>query len=135
MRRFLYILLFALCSVASASAQSRGPRMTFDHSSYDFGDVQRRGGDLIKEFRFVNDGDEPLVIKKITKSCSCMTVTFSRKPVMPGSSAVIKIKYEPHKVEPGIFHKAVQIYSNESKQRVRLLTIQGNSIDHNKQYR
>lgn len=135
MRRFLYILLFALCCVASASAQSRGPRMTFDHSSYDFGDVQRRGGDLIKEFRFVNDGDEPLVIKKITKSCSCMTVTFSRKPVMPGSSAVIKIKYEPHKVEPGIFHKVVQIYSNESKQRVRLLTIQGNSIDHNKQYR
>lgn len=135
MRRFLYILLFAFCCVASASAQSRGPRMTFDHSSYDFGDVQRRGGDLIKEFRFVNDGDEPLVIKKITKSCSCMTVTFSRKPVMPGSSAVIKIKYEPHKVEPGIFHKVVQIYSNESKQRVRLLTIQGNSIDHNKQYR
>lgn len=109
--------------------------MTFDGSSHDFGDVQRRGGDLVKEFQFVNDGDAPLVIKKITKSCSCMTVTYSRKPVMPGEKAVIKVKYEPHKVEPGIFHKVVQIYSNEQNQRVRLLTIQGNSIDHDKQYR
>ena len=135
MSGFAFTLLLLLCCSGIASAQSRGPRMSFDHSSYDFGDVQRRGGDLVKEFRFVNDGDKPLVIKKITKSCSCMTVTYSRKPVMPGDSAVIKIKYEPHKVEPGIFYKAVQIYSNESKQRVRVLTIQGNSIDHNKQYR
>ncbi len=137
MRRFFYILLLLLasCFVAEATEQNRGPRMTFDGSSHDFGDVQRRGGDLIKEFRFVNDGDAPLVIKKITKSCSCMTVTYSRKPVMPDEKAVIKIKYEPHKVEPGIFHKVVQIYTNETNQRVRLLTIQGNSIDHDKRYR
>ena len=91
MRRLLFTLLLLLCCSGIASAQSRGPRMSFDHSSYDFGDVQRRGGDLVKEFRFVNDGDKPLVIKKITKSCSCMTVTYSRKPVMPGDRAVIKI--------------------------------------------
>ncbi len=129
------MLLLASSLTLGATEQNRGPRMTFDGSSHDFGDVQRRGGDLIKEFQFVNDGDAPLVIKKITKSCSCMTVTYSRKPVMPGEKAVIKVKYEPHKVEPGIFHKVVQIYSNEQNQRVRLLTIQGNSIDHDKQYR
>ena len=106
--------------------------MTFDTSTHNFGDVPRNGGDLIKEFRFVNDGDAPLVIKKITKSCSCMTVTYSRKPVMPRKSAVIKIKYEPHKVEPGIFLKAAQIYSNEPSSKVRIITIQGNSMDDKK---
>ncbi len=60
-----------------------GPHMAFDRTSHDFGDVARHGGDLIKEFRFVNDGDEPLVIKKITKACSCLTVSYSRKPVLP----------------------------------------------------
>lgn len=128
MRRVLLLLIFALISCGTW-AQQRGPRMTFDTSSHNFGDVKRKGGDLIKEFRFTNDGDAPLVIKKITKSCSCMTITYSRKPVMPGKSAVIKIKYEPHKVEAGIFHKAVQIYSNEPSSKVRLITIQGNSID------
>lgn len=131
MRRVLLTLLLSLicCGVW---AQQRGPRMTFDTSTHNFGDVKRQGGDLIKEFRFTNDGDAPLIIKKITKSCSCMTITYSRKPVMPGKSAVIKIKYEPHKAEPGIFHKAVQIYSNEPSSKLRLITIQGNSIDETK---
>ena len=114
-----------------ACAQSSRPVMVFDRLTHNFGDVPRKGGDLVKEFRFVNKGDAPLVIKKITKSCSCMSVVYSRKPVMPGESAVIKIKYEPHKVEPGIFHKAIQIYSNESTE-VRLITIQGNSMDNKK---
>lgn len=78
----------------------------------------------------MNDGDEPLVIKKITKACSCLTVSFSRRPVLPGEASVIKIKYEPHKIEEGIFHRVIQIYSN-SPEGVRLLTIQGNSIDDN----
>lgn len=112
----------------AAAARDGGPRMVFERTSHDFGDVARHGGDLIKEFRFVNDGDAPLVIKKITKSCSCLTVTYSRKPVLPGESGVIKIKYEPHKIEAGIFHRVIQIYTNISDD-VRLVTIQGNSID------
>lgn len=123
-------MLFVLGAMG-AWAQSSRPIMVFDRVTHNFGDVPRKGGDLVKEFRFVNKGDAPLVIKKITKSCSCMSVVYSRKPVMPGQAAVIKIKYEPHKVEPGIFHKAVQIYSNESTE-VRLITIQGNSIDNKK---
>ena len=123
----MIFVMMAMC----AWAQSSRPVMVFDRLTHNFGDVPRKGGDLIKEFRFVNKGDAPLVIKKITKSCSCMSVVYSRKPVMPGESAVIKIKYEPHKVEPGIFHKAIQIYSNESTE-VRLITIQGNSVDNKK---
>ena len=130
MRRVLCSILF-IVAVACAYGQATRPIMVFDRVTHDFGDVPRKGGDLVKEFRFVNKGDAPLVIKKITKSCSCMSVVYSRKPVMPGEAAVIKIKYEPHKVEPGIFHKAIQIYSNESTE-VRLITIQGNSVDNKK---
>ena len=127
MKRFVCSMILVMMAVC-AWAQSSRPVMVFDRLTHNFGDVPRKGGDLVKEFRFVNKGDAPLVIKKITKSCSCMSVVYSRKPVMPGESAVIKIKYEPHKVEPGIFHKAIQIYSNESTE-VRLITIQGNSVD------
>lgn len=125
------MLLFVVALPYSTFVQAqskRGPQMVFERTSYDFGDVPRKGGDLVKEFRFVNEGDAPLVIKKITKSCSCMSVTYSRKPVVPGEMGVIKIKYEPHKVEAGIFHKVLQIYNNTSES-VRLVTIQGNSMD------
>ncbi|MBR5139223.1 MAG: DUF1573 domain-containing protein [Alistipes sp.] len=130
MKRVICCLIFIL-AVASAWAQAPRPIMVFDRVTHNFGDVPRKGGVLVKEFRFVNKGDAPLIIKKITKSCSCMSVIYSRQPVMPGQAAVIKIKYEPNKVEPGIFHKAIQIYSNESTE-VRLITIQGNSIDTDK---
>lgn len=130
MKRIICTLLLLLATLG-LSAQSVRPVMVFDSVSHNFGDVPRKGGDLVKEFRFVNKGDAPLVIKKITKSCSCISVHYSRKPVMPGQEATIKVKYEPHKAEPGIFNKVVQIYTNESKD-VRLITIQGNSIDKKK---
>lgn len=128
LKRFISCLVLLL-TINCLSAQQARPIMVFDRVSHDFGDVKRKGGDLIKEFRFVNKGDAPLVIKKITKSCSCMSVTYSRKPVLPGESSVIKIKYEPHKVETGVFNKVIQIYSNDATGKVRLITIQGNSVD------
>ena len=133
---WLTLLLSAMSISAQAqtSAERRGEnpkcgaQLTFlDDVSYDFGEVERKGGDLIKVFRFVNDGDSPLVIKKVAKSCSCITADFSRKPVKPNQTGEIRLKYEPHKAELGAFHKVVQIYTNTAKGE-HLITIQGNSV-------
>ena len=128
MKRIFICFIFAMLFMSLNAQEKVGPKMTFDSATHNFGDVERKGGDLVKEFRFVNDGDEPLVIKKITKSCSCTTVNYSRKPVMPGQSGVISIKYEPHKVEEGVFNRVIQIYTNASN-KARILAIQGNSIE------
>lgn len=131
MKRVFICFILAVLTTSLAAQEKVGPKMTFDSATHNFGDVERKGGDLVKEFRFVNDGDEPLVIKKITKSCSCTTVNYSRKPVMPGQSGVISIKYEPHKVEEGVFNRVIQIYTNASN-KARILAIQGNSIENGK---
>lgn len=129
MKQVLLILLFiSACVRVSASNDGGSPEMVFERTSHDFGDVKRRGGDIIAMFRFENKGDAPLIIKKVHKSCSCMNADYSRKPILPGEGGEIKIKYELHKVEPGIFNKVIQIYTNESK-KVHLITIQGNSMD------
>lgn len=138
MKRLFYgILLILLCIALplSADAQRRKPtagqsgaQLTFlDKTSHDFGVVERRGGDLIKVFRFVNDGHKPLVIKRVTKSCSCITAHFPRKPIKPGEVDEIRVRYEPHKAEAGAFHKVVQIYTNTA-QGEHLIMIQGNSV-------
>ena len=130
MKKILFLLgLILLDGHAKVMAHDDGSaKMVFERISHDFGDVQRKGGDLIAMFRFVNEGDAPLVVKKIHKSCSCTTVNYSRRPVLPGESGEITVKYEPHKVEPGKFHRVIQIYTNESN-KVKLITIQGNSKD------
>jgi hypothetical protein len=130
MRHILMTLLLVVAPVVGVVAANSGgePDMVFERTEHNFGDVKRKGGDVIAMFRFVNRGDAPLVIKKVHKSCSCMDIDFSRKPVLPNEGGEIKVKYEPHKVEPGIFNKVIQIYTNEPR-CVRLITIQGNSID------
>lgn len=105
-----------------------GAHLEFDETVWDFGDIARRGGDVVKEFEFVNDGSAPLLITGITISCTCIKVTYPKGPVAAGSSGTIRLIYEPHKMAAGTFYRAVQVHSN-STDGVRLLTVQGNSID------
>ena len=108
--------------------EGKGAHLRLEGSSWNFGDVPRRGGDLVHEFRFVNDGTTPLVVLRGVTSCSCLKASFSKRPVAPADSGVIRIVYEPHKSEPGTFNKVIQIYSNSVDGR-DILTVQGNSID------
>ena len=93
-----------------------------------FGIVSGKGGDLVREFTFTNDGTAPLVVTRVITSCSCLKASFPKRPVPPGGQGVIRITYEPHKSEPGVFNKVIQVYSNSVDGR-DVITVQGNSID------
>lgn len=105
-----------------------GAHLDLLHATHDFGDVPRKGGDLVHEFPFVNDGTVPLVVTRVVTSCSCLKASFSKRPVAPGEAGVIRIMYEPHKSEPGTFNKVIQVYSNSVDGR-DVITVQGNSIE------
>ncbi len=109
---------------------ARGAELTLAENTYNFGDVPRKGGDLVREFPFTNTGDAPLVVMRIETSCSCIKASFSKRPIAPGGSGVIRITYEPHKGQAGNFSKMVLIYSNSSSGR-KSICVQGNSIDEN----
>lgn len=126
---FFGCLIFA-GSEARPQKKTEGAHLYMEVASYDFGDVPRKGGDLTQEFSFVNDGTVPLVVTRVITSCSCLKASYSKRPVPPGGKGVISITYEPHKSEPGVFNKVIQIYSNSIDRR-DVITVQGNSIDGN----
>lgn len=134
MRKLILILLGGLLwgtagAKRPAAAQPReGAHLRMETATHDFGDVLRKGGDLVREFAFTNDGDAPLVLVRVVTSCSCLKASYSKRPVAPGASAMIRITYEPHKSEPGAFNKVIQIFSNSTGGR-ELITVQGNSIE------
>lgn len=117
-------------SVAAALAGrvQGGAHLHFYETTYDFGDIPRKGGNLVREFEFVNDGTEPLVILRVLTSCTCTKALFSKRPVAPGECGVVRVIYEPHKKEPGAFSKVIQIFSTSVEGR-NILTVRGNSID------
>lgn len=129
MKRLMLGALFCWLTLSPLAAQTpEGPHLQFEDPTYDFGDVPRKGGDLIHEFRFVNDGSKPLVILRVITSCSCLKASFSKRPVAPADSGVIRIIYQPLKSEPGTFNKVIQIYSNSTDGR-DVITVQGHSIE------
>lgn len=113
---------------ATFAQTPQGAALRFETTRHDFGDVPRRGGDLVCEFAFTNAGDAPLVLTRVITSCSCLKASFSKKPVAPGGTGIIRIVYEPHKADPGVFNKVIQICSNAPSGR-DIVTVQGNSID------
>ena len=124
MKILLLTILGCLCfTAADAGKPARGAHLKLENATYDFGDVPRKGGDLVREFRFVNDGTAPLVLVRVITSCSCLKASFSKRPVEPADSGVIRITYEP-----GAFNKVIQVYSNSVDGR-DVITVQGNSIE------
>lgn len=110
------------------SARKEGAMLRVEHPTYNFGDVSRKGGDLVHEFIFTNDGTSPLVLMRVVTSCSCLKTAFPKRPVASGESGVIRVTYEPNKSEPGAFNKVIQIYSN-SMEGSDVITVQGNTFD------
>lgn len=137
MLRRLLILCLALICWGSAAAQrrDRGQAMTtqadstvvsLDRTAHDFGDIRRRGGDVTADFVVTNRGAQPLVVVQVVTSCSCLKADYSRRPIAPGAQSTIRLRYEPHKADPGTFYKVVKIYTNAGR---LLVTLQGNAIE------
>ena len=125
------LFLLTLCLFFAATYAGRvqgGAHLHFYETTHDFGDIPRKGGNLVREFEFVNDGTEPLVLLRVLTSCTCTKASFSKRPVAPGERGVVKVIYEPHKKEPGAFSKVIQIFSTSIEGR-NVLTVRGNSID------
>ena len=98
-----------------------GPKMTFEHTTVDYGEIDK-GADPLREFIFVNDGQEPLVIKNAKGSCGCTVPTYPQEPIMPGEQASIEVRYDTNRVGP--FTKTVTLTTNMPTDKV-VLTIKG----------
>ena len=115
------MLLAGLLAVSPAAAKA--PRMEFEAKSHKFGEISENAGPVSCTFRFVNTGDEPLVVKKVETSCVCTKAVFPRRPVMPGASGEVTVTYNP-KGRPGAFYKAIKVLSNTSS-GTEVLTVGG----------
>ena len=86
--KILLLTILACLAFAAGYAEKpvKGAHLRLENATYNFGDVPRKGGDLVREFRFVNDGTAPLVLVRVITSCSCLKASFSKRPVEPADS-------------------------------------------------
>ena len=116
----LSLSLFCLAATL-ADAQVK---IAFAETKHDFGNIKEADGDVSHVFTFKNTGNAPLVVKNVETSCGCTSPDWTKEPVMPGKSGIVKATFSPAG-RPGRFDKNLTVITNAAPERT-VLYISGN---------
>lgn len=112
--------------LSAPQAQSREqqiasmPKTTirFLETKYSFGKIKE--GDVVKhDFKFMNTGNNPLMIAKADVTCGCTVPSFSKAPIPPGGEGDLTIQYNSHN-HPGHQLKNVIVHSNAQQEAISI---------------
>ena len=117
MKRFTKVVVIALFTLIYGVSEAK---IYFEKNSHDFGAIAEDGGAVEHNFRLHNNSPKPLVIVAAHSSCGCTKAEFSRKPVMPDSTTIIKVVFNPMNY-PGTFARKITIVTNDGTLEERLL--------------
>ncbi|MFT4660600.1 MAG: hypothetical protein ACI8XB_000868 [Patiriisocius sp.] len=128
MKKTVLFLAFALIASFTVSAQGKevatenGPQISLDKDVHDYGEIEK-GGEPYCEFLITNDGNEPLIISNAKGSCGCTVPEWSKEPILPGESSIMKVKYDTKRVGP--INKSVTVNTNAVNSPTKVLRIKG----------
>lgn len=118
MKKLTFLAAFLLCAAASfgQTAQATPAAEEFavaaiDSEVHDFGKI-KQGTPVTHDFVFVNKGSVPMIITNAQPSCGCTVPSWTREPIPPGGTGVVKATFNA--ASPGSFDKSVTVLTNVS---------------------
>jgi hypothetical protein len=117
----------AYANTIKPAANAASAEIIFDSLSHDFGNVVI-GTHCQYSFKFKNTGNAPLIIIESPTSCGCDMTDWSKEPVLPGKTGIIKY-YINTAGRPGIFHKSISVRSNAKEGSYVHLSVCGQVYD------
>lgn len=123
----LILIIIFSCALVSAQEKSEGNEATimrhadfsFDHQTFNFGTFDKSTVQT-HEFKLVNTGNAPLVIKHVATGCGCTKVEYPREPIAPQKEVVLKVTFDGSKLISGHFRKSLTVYTNAPRNYTRL---------------
>lgn len=109
-------MLFLLIA-CSSEVMRNDASIEFVEKQYDFGTIALKK-DASYSFEFTNTGKTPLLISDVKTSCGCTVPKWSKKPILPGQTGLIKVNYDA--AFPGVFHKTISVFYNGVNSPVEL---------------
>jgi hypothetical protein len=108
-------------SLLSPAAGAGTPKIKFKETAWDFGKI-KQGEVASHEFVFTNEGDDTLMIEKVSTTCGCTAALVSDRSIPPGKSGKIEVKFDSRGYG-GQVTKIVYVQSNDPKEAQRALEI------------
>ena len=111
----LFLLLSSFVFASAQTPTTQDDVLKIKELEHDFGKIPQ-GKPVYYSFEIVNTGSTPLKLDDVHASCGCTTPEWSRDPIAPGATAVIKVGYNA--ANEGVFEKPVTITYNTNQTKV-----------------
>lgn len=124
---FLIALVIAATSITNAQEFAMLEKVAiinFEVETLDYGIIEQ-GTNGTRIFKFVNEGNAPLVISEVKTSCGCTVPTFPKTAILPGQESELEVNYNTKKL--GSFSKTITVISNAKEIR-KTLKIKGTVV-------
>lgn len=90
-----------------------------------FGTIAEKDGVWSQSIEWKNIADQPLVVTRVSSSCSCLRVEVDRTPVNSGAKGSVTLRYDPRNRSGKVSQRAM-IYTNLSdKLPTAVLSLEG----------
>lgn len=118
-------LLLSFILLASVALALKGPKIAFDSKEVVFKDVVE-GKELTAVFTFTNNGDQNLIIDKVSPSCGC-TASRWDKVTPPGKKGTVTLLLDTTGIG-GSFRKTASVATNDPSNPVVILIMTGETM-------
>ena len=108
-------------AAATPAAPAKPTGLTFKDDSFSFGDIEK-GKPVTHEFTFKNTSKQTVLITGVKASCGCTAADYTKTPIKPGESGMVKATYNA--ANEGAFTKTVTVTANDTE-TPKVLTIKG----------
>lgn len=113
----------------AANGLLQAQEITFSETRVEWGTIQEKNGDVSHDFRFMNTGDKPLLIKSVITSCGCTSADWSKEAYQPGEKGVIRLTYHPGDRTETSINLVAEVYTNRAAKGTVNLEIAG-QVEH-----
>lgn len=124
--KLIPLLLIGFCLLFIPDWAWGQGHLTFEKETHEFGLIPE-GRQATYAFTFKNTGNQPVIISNVQPSCGCTTPDWTKEPVLPGKTGLVKAVYNSTG-RPGAFHKSITVTSN-AVNSTQALFIKGTVIE------
>jgi len=112
--------------VEVVAAAESSPRITFESTVLDFGDVGPNT-ENVGQYEFKNTGKTALKITEVKRCCGVVTEWDKNKEYAPGESGIITVKWRSG-TQPSLFVRRPVVYSNDTANPAMELTLRAKTV-------
>jgi len=107
-----------LAAVPETKPEGPLPTLDFERMDYDFGTI-KEGQKVNYTYKFMNNGEAPLIIQSVQPSCGCTAPDWTKEPIPAGQAGFVKVEFDSNG-KPGMQNKMVTVTANTWPKQMKL---------------